>query len=76
MLDGDGVNYIAQIVGIHAIYEIGAVAYARSKIGPFVAVCAPLPATSVHELVVQSLSRVDSPAASTSDTSTTDAGST
>lgn len=76
MLDGDGVNYIAQIVGIHAIYEIGAVAYARSQIGPFVAVCAPLPAYSVHEQLVRSRSHADSHAASTFGTPTTDAGST
>ncbi len=74
MLDGDAITYIMEVVGFAAVYEVGAVAYARSKTGPFVAVCAPLPATSARELHILSQSRADFPAPSTSDTLTTDAG--
>jgi hypothetical protein len=75
-LDSDALDYLCECVSVEAVYEIGAVAYARSKLGPFVEGFAPLPATSVFVLARQSLSHADSPAPSTSGTSTTDAGST
>lgn len=73
-LDSDALDYLAECVSVEALYEIGAVAYARSKLGPFDVAFAPLPATSAFVLARQRQSRVASLSASTSDTSTTDAG--
>jgi len=73
MLDSDGLDYLGELVSYEALLEIGAVAYARSRLGPFVEGFAPLPATSAFVLARQSLSHADIHAPTTSDTSTTDA---
>ena len=73
MLDSDGLDYLGELVSYEALLEIGAVAYARSRLGPFVEGFAPLPATSAFVLARQSLSHADIHAPTTSDTSITDA---
>lgn len=50
-LDDDALDYLAERVGIEALYEIGAVAYSRSKLSPFGVPYAPLPVTSALCLV-------------------------
>jgi len=73
-LDSDALDYLCECVSVEAVYEIGAVAYARSRLGPFDVDFAPLPATSVFVLAHRSRSHADSHAASTSATSTIDGG--
>jgi hypothetical protein len=73
-LDSDALDYLCECVSVEAVYEIGAVAYARSRLGPFVEGFAHLPVTSAFVLARQSLSHADSLAASMSDTSTIDGG--
>jgi len=74
MLDSDGLDYLGELISYEALLEIGAVAYARSKVGPFVAAYAPLPATSAFVLARQLLSLADTHTATESDTSTIAAG--
>ena len=50
-LSPEGLDWIAERAGIEALYEIGAVAYSRSRLGPFGRAYAPLPATSALELL-------------------------
>jgi hypothetical protein len=50
-LDDDALDYLAERVGIEALYEIGAVAYSRSKLSPFGVPYAPLPVMSAVCLV-------------------------
>lgn len=73
-LDADALDYLMECVSIEALYEVGAVAYARSRLGPFVEGFAPLPATSAFVLARQLQSHVDTHEPTTSGTSTTDAG--
>lgn len=47
--DGDALDWLAERVGIAVLYEIGAVALTRSKLGPFAGAFAPLPVLSVYE---------------------------
>ena len=72
----DALDWLAERVGIEALYEVGAVAYSRSRLGPFGRAFAPLPATSVHAQELLRLSRADTLAASASGTTTTGAAST
>lgn len=74
MLDSDGLDYLGELISYEALLEIGAVAYTRSKLGPFGAGYAPLPATSAFVLARQLLSHADTHTATESDTSTTVAG--
>jgi len=74
--DMDALDWLAERVGISVLYEIGAVAYSRSKLGPFAGAFAPLPATSVYELQALAQSLADTHKATTSGTPTTDADST
>ena len=73
-LNSDGLDYLMDTVGFQAVYEIGAVAYARGRLGPFVVGFAPLPVTSALAQAQLLLSHADIPEPSTSGTSTTDAG--
>lgn len=73
-LDADALDYLMDTVGFQAIYEIGAVAYARGRLGPFVVGFAPLPVTSALAQAQLLLSHADIPEPTTSGTSTTDAG--
>ena len=74
MLDSDGLDYLGELISYEALLEIGAVAYARSRLGPFGVGYAPLPATSAFVLARQLLSHADTLTATASDTSTTAAG--
>lgn len=74
--DDSGLDYLAERVGIAALYEIGAVAYNRSKLGPFGVAFAPLPLTSVHALALSLQSLADTQEAEPSRTPTTGAAST
>ena len=68
-LDEDALDYLAERVSIEALYEIGAVAYSRSRLGPFAVGFAPLPVTSALALVRHLQSLVDIHVPRTSDTS-------
>lgn len=79
--DDEQLNYLSGLVGAEALYEVGAVAYSRSRLDPFGQGFAPLPATSplVLERVLQyhaaiqyqnELNTKIKEEASTSDTST------
>lgn len=46
-LDEDALDYLFEKVGFHVIYEVGAVAYSRSRLGFIDVGYAPLPHTSV-----------------------------
>lgn len=46
----DDARYVASAYGLAALYEVGAVAYARAMLGPFAARRHALPATSLHVL--------------------------
>ncbi|MFA7295714.1 MAG: hypothetical protein WC211_00845 [Dehalococcoidia bacterium] len=59
------------LVGVETIYEIGAVAYTRSRLGPFDVPFAPLLLTSAQRQVTQLLHHADSLARQKSDTQTT-----
>ena len=74
ILDSDGLDYLGELVSYEALLEIGAVAYARSRLGPFGGGFAPLPATSAFVLARQLLSHAATHTATASDTSTTVAG--
>lgn len=74
ILDSDGLDYLGELISYEALLEIGAVAYARSRLGPFGGGFAPLPATSAFVLARQLLSHADTLTATASDTSTTAAG--
>jgi hypothetical protein len=58
-------------VGVEAIYEIGAVAYTRSRLGPFGVPFAPLLLTSAQRQVTQLLLHADSLARKASATTST-----
>lgn len=51
MLSDDEIDYIMNRVGKHAIYEIGAVVYNRSKLSPLTDPYAPLLDISLHEQI-------------------------
>lgn len=70
-LDREAFEYLAERVGSEALYEIGAVAYARSRLGPFDVPFAPLPLTSALEHVKILQARADSLARAASSMSTT-----
>jgi len=74
-LSMEALDDLGERVGIETLYEVGAVAYSRSKLSFFGEGFAPLPATSAHVLE-RSLFHAATLAAETSDTETTDAGST
>lgn len=72
----EALDWLAERVGIEALYEVGAVAYSRSRLGPFGWAYAPLPATSAHAQALLALSRADTLQETASGTTTTGAAST
>jgi len=75
-LNDDAMDLLGERVGIEALYEIGAVAYNRSKLGPFGQGFAPLPVTSALVRIRQLQHLVDTREGETSDTRTTSVEST
>ena len=75
-LDDLALDYLAERVGVAALYEMGAVAYNRSKLGPFGVAFAPLPLTSAHALALSLQYLADTQEAEASRTPTTGAAST
>jgi len=71
--DDVALDYLAERVGVETLYEIGAVAYNRSRVGPFGVAFAPLPLTSTHALAQQLQYLAGTLAAEVSRTPTTDA---
>lgn len=70
-LNDDAMDLLGERVGIETLYEIGAVAYNRSKIGPFAQGFAPLPVTSALVRIRQLQHLADTLGPVRSDTRTT-----
>lgn len=72
----DALGKLMEFVGVEALYELGAVAYTRSRLGPFVVPFAPVLPTSVQRQVTLLLHHADTLARTTSATQSTSAAST
>lgn len=74
-LNDDAMDLLSERVGIETLYEIGAVAYNRSRIGPFEQGYAPLPVTSALVRIRQLQHLADIQIQERSDTRTTSGAS-